>query len=392
MNNKRPMFSIIIPAYNIGTCISDSIASVLGQDFRDFECIIVDDGSTDGSGAIAAELIKGDDRFVLFEQKNKGVSAARNKGFEESKGKYILFLDGDDIFQVNLLSTVYNRLKVRDVDLLIYNYKIIDNITGRVGSPVHELKEYAEEEVISPIHFANKIFNTFGNQAWTKVFSGDFLRKKEIKFDVNLKRAEDMLFTYSALIQAGTVTVVDEALVSYRINRGTSNSDSLEPYYKDIFTALDNLYLLMKSTGTLDRYLGSFLKLYLDNSYYNLDALAEGPRFKEEFALAKTYEKRFNFSKTKTTHLSSDQLEIKEIIANKDHGDMLAYIVLRKKKELLELQTKVYYYEEKTRELGEKLHRAEVDLAELRESCRHLISARSLLRNVKVFTRKFLGQ
>ncbi len=161
MNNKRPMFSIIIPAYNIGTCISDSIASVLGQDFRDFECIIVDDGSTDGSGAIAAELIKGDDRFVLFEQKNKGVSAARNKGFEESKGKYILFLDGDDIFQVNLLGTVYNRLKVRDVDLLIYNYKIIDNITGRVGSPVHELKEYAEEEVVSPIYFANKIFNTF---------------------------------------------------------------------------------------------------------------------------------------------------------------------------------------------------------------------------------------
>ena len=95
--NGQPKISIIIPCYNQSLFLSESLESVISQTLSDWECIVVNDGSTDNSLSIANEYACRDQRIKVVSQENSGPSAARNHGVQESHGKFILFLDGDDI-------------------------------------------------------------------------------------------------------------------------------------------------------------------------------------------------------------------------------------------------------------------------------------------------------
>lgn len=106
----NPFFSIIIPVYNVAPYLRECLDSVLAQTFGDWEAICVDDGSTDGSGAILDEYAVRDKRFRVVHQPNAGVATARNKGLEETTGQWVLFLDADDVWNMNLLSTMANAI------------------------------------------------------------------------------------------------------------------------------------------------------------------------------------------------------------------------------------------------------------------------------------------
>ena len=98
---QHPFFSIVIPVYNRFELVQDTIKSIFNQTFRNFEIIIVDDGSTDGSGSKLDDLYSGDDRIKIIHQENKERGASRNTGFLSSKGKYVVFLDSDDMLLPN---------------------------------------------------------------------------------------------------------------------------------------------------------------------------------------------------------------------------------------------------------------------------------------------------
>ena len=107
-NNYEPKISVIIPIYNAEKYIRIAIQSILKQNFLDFEIICIDDGSIDNSLNICKEEARYDDRIIVLEQKNQGVSSARNKAIKTAKGKYIIFLDSDDYYADNSLNTMYN--------------------------------------------------------------------------------------------------------------------------------------------------------------------------------------------------------------------------------------------------------------------------------------------
>jgi len=147
-----PMFSIIIPVYNVEEYIHECIESVLLQDFHDYECILIDDGSTDNCPKICDEYARRDKRFHVIHQANKGLSGARNAGIGVAHGEYIVMLDGDDIFvsyyALRDLSDTISKTEAK----IIYNanltkfstpqdYENIDMIT----SPV---KEYRPMQLI----------------------------------------------------------------------------------------------------------------------------------------------------------------------------------------------------------------------------------------------------
>ena len=120
------MISVIIPLYNKREWIECSLRSVLTQTFQDFEIIVVDDGSTDGS----AEIVKGitDNRIRLISQKNSGVSAARNRGIAESRGELIALLDGDDEWKPEYLETQFNlSLRYPECRVFAVNYETCDS-------------------------------------------------------------------------------------------------------------------------------------------------------------------------------------------------------------------------------------------------------------------------
>ncbi|MFN3955833.1 MAG: glycosyltransferase [Pararhodobacter sp.] len=106
-----PAISVIVPVYDVAAQVGAAIASLRAQTFPDFEAIIVDDGSTDGSGAIAARAFAGDPRFTLLVQENRGLSGARNAGLERARGTFVAFLDSDDRFDARFLEGLHDALR-----------------------------------------------------------------------------------------------------------------------------------------------------------------------------------------------------------------------------------------------------------------------------------------
>ena len=113
-----PDVSIIIPTYNVEKYIEQCLKSLFAQKYKNFEIICVDDGSTDKSSEILEEYEQKDKRFTVISQPNKGVSAARNRGMQQAKGKYIMFVDSDDWLAHNACEQAYKAATGNDCDIL----------------------------------------------------------------------------------------------------------------------------------------------------------------------------------------------------------------------------------------------------------------------------------
>ena len=111
--------SIIIPVYNVEKYLHECLDSIINQTFKDLEIICVDDGSTDKSSEILEEYEQKDKRFTVISQPNKGVSAARNRGMQQAKGKYIMFVDSDDYIASNACELIYNSAEEKRCDILL---------------------------------------------------------------------------------------------------------------------------------------------------------------------------------------------------------------------------------------------------------------------------------
>ena len=113
----NPMISVIVPVYNAEKYLKECIRSILNQTIQNLELILVNDGSTDGSGYICDEYINKDNRIKVIHKENGGVSSARNMGISEATGEYFTFVDSDDYLEPNALEILYN-------DIIIYNADI----------------------------------------------------------------------------------------------------------------------------------------------------------------------------------------------------------------------------------------------------------------------------
>ena len=114
--------SVIIPIFNVEKYLARALDSLLAQTHQDWEAIMVDDGSTDGSGIIADEYASHDSRFKVIHKTNEGVSKARNIGMEQAMGKYLLFLDPDDFFHPQLMELCIKAAKTEDADMVAFTY------------------------------------------------------------------------------------------------------------------------------------------------------------------------------------------------------------------------------------------------------------------------------
>ncbi len=115
----NPKYSVIVPVYNAGTRLETCVGSVLGQSFKDFELLLIDDGSTDGSGGICDHYAAGDARVKAIHQANRGVSSARNAGIDAACGEIVLFVDSDDSIEEGLLSEIDSKMD-SDADILFF--------------------------------------------------------------------------------------------------------------------------------------------------------------------------------------------------------------------------------------------------------------------------------
>ena len=126
------MISVIMPVYNVGNFVKDSIESVLRQTYNNFEVIIIDDGSIDNLASFVDECANKDSRFRVIHKKNQGVSAARNDGLAISQGQYVIFVDGDDWLE----PTAIERL---------INFRMLDNAEFVVANNYYEYETHREK-------------------------------------------------------------------------------------------------------------------------------------------------------------------------------------------------------------------------------------------------------
>ena len=129
----KPFFSIIIPVYNVAPYLRECLDSVLAQTFTDWECLCVDDGSTDNSGAILDEYAQKDPRFRVFHKPNGGVSSARNLALDNAKGEWILFLDSDDCLFFDACEVLHDISERENIDFIKFNHTMSQGERAHIG-------------------------------------------------------------------------------------------------------------------------------------------------------------------------------------------------------------------------------------------------------------------
>ncbi len=214
-----PKVAVIMPAYNARATVEAAAESVLGQSFRDLELLVVDDGSTDGTGALLDRLAEKDGRLRPLRVENGGPALARNRGLEALKPgtEYVLFIDADDALAPDAVA--YALAGAEGADLVFFGYTILDARGGRrdYGEPEQSLGPADLGEAFPRLYKANLL-----NQVWAKLFRAELLRGADgIRFQ-DYRWGEDRLFIFDCLERSAKVRVLPESKYCYVMRPGES--------------------------------------------------------------------------------------------------------------------------------------------------------------------------
>lgn len=209
----KPVISVIIPVYNVEKYIRQCVDSVLEQSYRDFELILVDDGSPDNSPAICDEYAQKDTRVSVIHQKNLGVSAARNNGIRHAKGEWITFVDSDDWVDKEYL---YNfHLKVySSMDMVVQGLKYVDNQTSKIK----RYRRFPNATIISPDygHIMERCDLLSFGVTVCKCFRRELMKQQYIQFNELIDYHEDHLFTFDYIAHSKNIAIVSDVGYNYR--------------------------------------------------------------------------------------------------------------------------------------------------------------------------------
>ena len=213
---KQEMISVIIPVYNVEEYLRECIDSVLKQTYKVFEIILVDDGSTDGSGDICDEYVEKDARVRVIHQENQGLSEARNEGFASASGAYVYFLDSDDWILPEALEELIDKAEKEEAEVVFFDaHSFTDNPEKfRVEERYLRKQEYETDE-------GYQVLKRLQNQkeyhsAVSLLFlKREFLQDSGIRFESGILY-EDMLYTYEVYCKAKCVAHISKAFYQRR--------------------------------------------------------------------------------------------------------------------------------------------------------------------------------
>ena len=208
---RQPTLSIIIPVYQAESYLESCIDSVLRQSFKDFELILINDGSTDGSGSICDFYQQKDKKVRVFHQDNRGQSAARNKGIDHSSGRYIGFVDNDDILSPSMFEILIRNMEEVEADISACSF-IQKNEVGEEQHNIHDFKKYTLSNIEGMKALLSR--DKLDIYVWTKIYDKIFLDQNSIRFEEG-KNDEDMLFNYKAFTFSKKSVFEDNPLYLY---------------------------------------------------------------------------------------------------------------------------------------------------------------------------------
>ncbi len=225
-----PKLSFILPIYNVARYLPQCIDSILSQMTCDCEIILVDDGSTDGSGAICDAYAQGDPRITVLHKENGGLSSARNAGMEIAQGDYVCFVDSDDYLAHGSVGPLLDWLEGGTADILflqcdkVYPDGTLEPMAD--GITADGIRGKSREQVLAFLAGCPK----FPASAWAKLWRRDFLRENGLEFPGG-RLSEDLGYCLDAFLLAKSFDVLEAPFYRYRQSREGSITHTVTPKY-----------------------------------------------------------------------------------------------------------------------------------------------------------------
>ncbi len=232
---KNVFFSIIIPVYNVKDYIEECIKSIVDQNYKNYELILVDDGSTDGTG-ILLDSYENIPQIKIYHKQNEGPSKARNFGIERSKGDYLMFIDSDDmLYSHDCLEKLNNYLNGNQYDIIQYKMVFLYN------------NKYKHNKNIVDVNYINEkndrlmILNQNGNISASpcdKIVKASLIKENNIYFPEGMLH-EDIKWSYELYMKAENIEVLNEEFYVYRQQRlGSTTSTKSKKSAQDLFSII----------------------------------------------------------------------------------------------------------------------------------------------------------
>lgn len=308
------MFSIIIPIYNTASYIKRCVDSILQQEYRDFEVILVDDGSTDGSAEICDRLAQRDSRILVIHKQNEGVAAARRTGVLAAKGDYTLFVDSDDWISDDILLVLSNS-SIGKYDVVYFDYTVAGaNVSTNELKHNFPVDGPVEADTALELMLDGKMqWNVWQIAVKTKLL-------KNIDHPIGIKIGEDLFLMYQVLTHSSSILFLRERLYYYyqRDESAVHNIRTPKQYvesFKDVWYVMDYIYKNISSG--YPRLISDASLFELNQAYLNLITASSQCEIKE---LGETVA----FLERKTTSLFRK-------IKNKKIKTIIKYLLIRSK-------------------------------------------------------------
>lgn len=238
----QPVFSIIVPVYNVEKQLRYCLSSLENQTFQDFEIILIDDGSTDSSGVICDEYEKKNKKISCYHKQNGGLSDARNYGITKARGQFYLFIDSDDMIDERFCESVYALHKQYDAQIVstdifdFYNYSEIEDI--RSNSVEGKVYVFKNKEIIKE-YFCPKNERKITHGLCMKSYRADLF--DDIRFDIG-RLHEDLFITYKLLDKSEVLVYYNKPYYFYyQNNMGSISNNYKEKNFRDESDAVNNI-------------------------------------------------------------------------------------------------------------------------------------------------------
>lgn len=280
--------SVVITVYNGEKYIRECLESVLGQTLTEIEVICVNDASRDRTADILEEYRLKDSRVqVITNSVNINAGRSRNAGMEKAKGKYIIFLDADDIFDYHMLEKAYEKADYCEADICIFREDLFEDgsyVKKKVPYVESILDKLGNQESFSPKEINEVIFNFGNGWAWDKIIKREFIIENGLRFQ-DIPTNNDAFFIHSAMVTAKKIAFLNETLVHHRINNKSSLSSKRDTSWESYFTYLKGLQTYLIKHSLYEIYERSFVNWAANYIYWDYSTLNESNRQKLYYSL-----------------------------------------------------------------------------------------------------------
>lgn len=291
---KSPLVSIIVPCFNVEKYVEECIDSVILQDYENWECILINDGSRDNTFDIIKNIELKESRIRVFTQENLGLSATRNKGIENANGEFLFFLDSDDILSHDAISTLVSSFQNNDIICGIITSFTLSKRNDTRGLQLFHPKEGA-------INFENSDFEVLRRTmetgltpvAQNRLYRKDFIEQHQLRFKSGILH-EDELWFFETMLFAKNVKFINKETYFYRIDNQDSitkniGDRNLESYIQ-IMEEIVKKYSQHKQFGVISTWYAVYVKkIFIDFAIRDRSKLSDQIISRLESALKNSY-------------------------------------------------------------------------------------------------------